>query len=228
MTELVSTCVPVRFVPDDQAGKPEAEQTAYLLKPAGAYDEALYRRACAERGGRFYTDEEMLACLRRGLEEMKRADLLPDVAAYEAVMDDPDGVPPDVNGRLEDVEEVALAGFEPYRRRHAARRYFVDVAPIEAFRVFCVGWENAGVDFARNQTGVPAELLDSLPRRHVWAAGDKAIQLMMLGGDAEKNSGSPSPGASTETPSPTAADGPPTAPPPRAKAGGSRKSAGKS
>ena len=223
MNVLVSTREPVRFVPADQEAKPEGEQIAYLLKPAGAYDEALYRRACAERGGRFYGDREMLTSLRRGLAAMGRDDLLPAVDAFEAVMDDPAGVPADIDGAIEDVEEVVMAAFEPYRRRHAARRYYLDVAPIEAFRVFCVDWENTGADFMRNQNGVPPELLDDLPRGHVAEAGGRAVELMMLGAGEEKNSDSPSPGRSSETTSPTATDAPSTARPERKTSGRSRK-----
>lgn len=250
MTTLVSTGAPVRFVPPDQAGKPEREQTAYYVKPAGVFEKPLYRRICAERAGSFPTDETMFATVRRGLESSGREDLLAVVDDYEPVYREfeealrearalatPEEreervrgheVPPDLAAAMEDVESLLMGGFEPYRLYHARRVYYMEVAAIVSFQLLCTGWDNGAVDFKRNQNGIPSDVMDKLPAGHVEYAGDRAIGLMTLSGEEEKNSDSPSPGASTEATSSTAKDGPRKTPRPRGKAGASRKSAGKS
>ena len=89
----------------------------------------------------------------------------------------------------------------------------------------CSALADTGMDFMRNQNGVPPELLDGLPRGHVAEAGNKAVELMMLGAGEEKNSDSPSLGPSSETTSPTATDALPTTRPGKKPSGRSRKSA---
>ena len=222
----VSTRAPVRFVPDDQKDRPENEQIAYLLKPAGVLDGPQWRQAMGRIGARFTPDDEMLRCVRRGLEAIGRPDLLPPVEAYEDAMAE-GGVTPAMTADIEDVEEILIAGYPPYAARHAARRYYMDVAPIMTFRLHCVGWENVpDVQFTRNQDGIPWDVMDRLPDGHVEEAGDRAFELNILRKEEEKNSASPSPGASTEVTSQSAKDGPPKAPPRKGKAGASRKSAG--
>ena len=230
--ELVSTREPVRFVPSDQADRPEEEQVAYLIKPPSIYERPRFRRACLEHGARFHTDVELVACLREGVaallpgeaDAIRRTDLLETVDAFAAARIAGD-VDPELAVRMEAIEEIVTGGYEPYAQKVASRGHFVDIAPIEAFRLFVVGWENLDLPFSRSRTGIPLAVLERVPEAHVYEAGLKAFELISLPEDEEKKSPSPSPGASGPRTSPTASATPPTIPPPPKTSGRSRKSA---
>lgn len=179
---LVSSREPVRF----QQGS-----RTYLIKPASVYGDAALRRAVSASGARYPSDAEMMAILKTGIAALlARPEDMAQRDAYLALVDEFMAKTLDVDGleRLAEVERIVSGGHEDYARAVSDRRFYSDVLPIEAFRLFCVGWEGEGMpEFKRAADGVPADILDGLPRGDVAIAGLEAMRLMRLSGDEEKN-----------------------------------------
>lgn len=182
----------VPFVPD---GSPRA----FTIAPLTFRERQAYRADVARECGVFPQRAQLIAALRAAIHEAapgNAADLLADIDAAEATPEDADA-----QARLTAIEATA-AEVPVYAALLAARERYLGTLPWVAARHTIRGWEGPGLPpFRRDRGVVPAALLDAIPDAEIDAIGWRAIALMHPGGDAEGNSGAPSP--SPETPAPT-------------------------
>jgi len=254
---LVSTQTPGRLTPRDQIKKTKAKRIVYLVNAGGVYARANHRRAVAELGAQFPDNHDMLATLRRGVEHLlsdpadavSLAECLGVVDLYTTHIDaleeamrmraagaaedeilaklQEHAIAPDLKDRIEQLELVVARGYSPFAAKNAARDFFMAVSPVEAFRQFVVGVENAPFDFRTGPGGVPDDVLENVPEHHRVEIGFAALDLMSVNKAEEKNLKSPSPGTSSPKSSATAKRGPNRTQRRTAKAGASKKSASK-
>ena len=215
----VSTTRPVRLVPEGQDGLAEEKRVAYLLKVPGVYDRAAYRRQVKSRGVRLHLPADLRAAMRADIAAAREAGAFGEdearaaaetVDAFEAAVDgDEEAVPEDLRLAFDDFEAALRRLGGAYARRLAESEHFFEISMIEGVRQFVVGWENVAAPFERREPdGLTEAALGAIPDEHMRAIDARLTDLMGLGGDGEKNSGSPSPGSSAPTDSPTASSSP--------------------
>ena len=190
MAKLLSTQAPLRFVPQDQAARPEGERIAYHISPPSVYSEPKLNRALKSQGARIVSTGEVLDVLEEGIEALlpgddqaevraARLDVVADFRAWTRS----DSVEERLRAELDQDHEV----HELYRivARHyprlgdlaADRDWFWDVLGIEAARLHVGDWENlTGPDGAplacrRGLDGLTDESLLAIPKKHLQAIG---------------------------------------------------------
>lgn len=178
---------------------PEGSPRSYVLAPLSFRERQAYRADVARECGVFPQRSQLIAALRAAIHEAapNNADaLLADIDAAEATPDDDDA-----QARLTAIEANA-AGAPVYAELLAARERYLGTLPWVAAKHVIRGWEGPGLpEFRRVRGTVPEELLEAIPDGEIDAIGWRAVALMQPGGNAEGNSGAPSP--SPETPAPT-------------------------
>ena len=162
-------------------------------------------RDLAALGASYPADEHMFALLRNGIRALVAADeqaqWLEFVDQYEALPDER----PRMAERMQFLEAELRRRYPPYAQALADRSFWLAVSPIVAARRFLRGWENVSLPFRRSEEGlVPESLIDALPEDHVRAIGGRAMELMYVDAEAEKNSASPSPSGGGQQISPAA------------------------
>ncbi|WP_380873594.1 hypothetical protein ACFB49_42520 [Sphingomonas sp. DBB INV C78] len=102
--------------------------------------------------------------------------------------------------------EVMMEHWPEYQRLVATGARRTQIAPIVAFRRFCVGWENVGVDFARGPDGmIPMSLLADLDATDLLEAGTHAYGLLYGRGETRNF---PQPSKSDDAPTTSPSDEP--------------------
>jgi hypothetical protein len=167
--------------------------TYHIRVPSGR-GRAAWRRDVAMAGARLPAKAELFEALRSGVKAIGPSNLdellakLDLAEAIEAGKADPDA---DLAREIS-AFETQMMGDPGYSVLVAARTYWFEIAPLIAASHFLTGWENLDLPFARKGDRVPDDLLDALPQGHVQQIGLKAINLMSVSKDQEKNSASPS------------------------------------
>lgn len=198
---FLSTREPVRFFPADQLKKPEKERVVYLLRAPTVYDLAEFGPALTAMGAQHHGKDELMAMVRAGIdvlldapaEETKKAEAHAILDQYEAAMDaaaeetdaaerDKKGPPDDLLAKVTALENIVAGGFEPMRTMQASTELWLRLAPIEAFRRFCIGWENLDVEAARDSSGLTRATVEAVPMAHVLECGYRARDMMGTGG----------------------------------------------
>lgn len=178
---------------------PEGSPRSYALAPLSFRERQAYRADVARECGVFPQRSQLIAGLRAAIHEVapsNAAFLLSAIDAAEATPDDDDA-----QARLTAIEATA-AEVPVYAALLAARERYLGTLPWVAAKHVIRGWEGPGLPAFRRDRGlVPDELLDAIPDEEIDAIGWRAVALMLPGGNAEGNSGAPSP--SPETPAPS-------------------------
>lgn len=206
----LSTTAPVRFTPPWR--EQEDAPPVYLIRAGSVIERAQFEAELAgEYGAERVFDYELLAAMEEGL-----GHILPDAEARERVLDaartDLGGGELEIAERqiVEEARELLREHWPPYRTlvTRAARR--VNVAPVLAFRRFCVGWEGIDGEFAAGpdrlitmaalaavnpiEMQVAGNVAYGLLYGHAHA-GNSARPLSSESGPAISNSDEPSPAA---------------------------------
>ncbi len=199
MTKLLSTKETVRFSPSGEERGPSEDRITYSLRVPTVYDRARLRRACLARGARHWSDVEMMAVLENGVRELLsgevdgelRDQFLADIETYTAHLAAGDlpsperssgfanagDPPPELKDRIAEIEAAVARGYGPYAERVADRTYWADILPIEAVRLFVVGWEGLDSTCALGPEGLTEVALGHIPRSHLTPLGFKALSL---------------------------------------------------
>jgi len=240
---IKSTSAPVRMEPTGQDDVDEDKRVAYLVKVPSVYDRAAYRRQVKARGARLFMPAEMRQSMRTDVaaandagafskDEARAANATID--AFEAALAARDGdadtaVPDKLLQAFMDFEESVRGLGGEYAGRLAENEYYLEIAMIEAVRMFVVGWENVDADFKRVEpVGLSENSLQAISDDHLRQIDGKVGALMAPGGTAEKNLNSPSPGPSGPATSQAAKPSQPKTRRTKTKTSGvSRKSASK-
>ena len=244
MSKVLSTKQPLRFVPHDQAERPEAERIAYHVLPPSVYSAPKLNRAVRSQGARHVTTADVLDALEEGIRALLpaeeqaavRAERLATVADYRAWTQH-ESAEERVRAELDRDHEVhelfrIVARHYPKLSELAADRdWYWDVLGIEAARLQVCGWENLPGD-----DGTPAvcervlealteESLAAIPTRHLQPIGMYVLQVLTPSEREAKNSESPPPGPSAQTSSKATARTQPRKTRSKMTLGPSRKSA---
>jgi hypothetical protein len=195
----VSTTQPVRFTPPGCEGE---GAPVYLIEVPSVLTRPLFYRTLVERGVSLPPDSELRAALEDGIREViepwQQEELLAVSAAYwDAIAADPAGVPDEARQRYFDMTRQLAPLLPEVRRISAAQTYFFELLPVVACECFLKGAENSPVEFKLAGGMLSRSTLTALPPGHVTAVGNKALELMNLSRDQEKNSESPSPSPSS-------------------------------
>lgn len=243
MSKLLDPKQVIRFQPELEKHRPEAERRAYLLRPPLVKDRVKLRALTRELGGAALTDAERMAAMSMALNRLSAeaepgqlddalAALLKVMelfdafrVAYQAAIDNPgDGELVMASSRalqawsnglvaLAPVEEAIEAVDPGYRRLIGAAAAFPLARGTAAAMLLLVGWEGYG---------------DGPPRRHAGLVEEAALariperDLIAIGGEVERLlSPSEAEAKNSESPSPgpssaTASSETPTTPPPSA------------
>ena len=203
MAKLASTTEPVRFVPDGQEDLPDPERAAYTVTPATMYSSMKFRHALRSRGLVYHGQLALIALMRRAigdifageLEEEDRTAHLEILDNWEAaVSGDINDISPELIAQTDELEQIITRHYPAYSERLADNQLYLEMQELEAFRFFCTGWENAGIDYVRGKDGIAERLVEQLPEDHVRTAGRHALLLMIPSEGEAKNFDSPSPG----------------------------------
>jgi len=168
----------VPVIPPDCEG--QDDPPTYYVKPASVFERAAFNREMTLRGAAYPSDAQAYAVMRAVIRESAPANA-------EALLEAVDAVEADRReGREPDPEHAALlAGIEPvlaevpeFLAVAAKRAHYLEVAPLVAMQMFCVGWENVGARFRRVGGRLPEELLAEVPQLHALAVGSKALELL--------------------------------------------------
>lgn len=213
MAKLLSAHTPARFVPAGQAGA-EADHIAYLVDVPTILTRARFRHAVRAQGARAWSPADLSAQLRDEVAELladaqdadPRAKALAAIDAFDAVfagaLDSGQGLVPDgdmvaVLRNYEDVVAAVESAGGRYARMKADNGLWSEIATFEAARHFLAAAENIDLPAARRADGTwPTAVLESLPPDHFAGLGGFIMTLFSPNRDEEKNSGSPSDGAS--------------------------------
>ncbi len=195
MTKLLSTKETVRFSPSGEEDGPSEHPITYSLRVPTVYDRARLRRACLARGARHWSDLEMMAVLEAGVRALLkdeadgelRESFLADIEAYTAHLVTGDEVPPELKARIAEIEAAVARGYGPYAERVADRTYWADILPLEAARLFVVGWQGLDGTCETGPDGLTDAALDHIPRPHLTPLGLKALSLFGPSQDEAKN-----------------------------------------
>ncbi len=186
----VSSKQTVEFTPPDAMER--EPRPVFRLQVPTLLQRAQWRRALNEHGATYPSDAQLLAALREDLRAINPGNLdqlLEQVDAFEAAVDGEKlKLAPDMLA----FETLCRGIGGAYSQALARRGYWGDLAPLVAAQMFVVGWEHAGPAFKRGHDGVDHDALAALPDAWLRSVGWKAIGLMTLSGDAEKNSAAPS------------------------------------
>lgn len=215
---------PARFEPPGQDDVPEGERAVYLFKVPTLSGKADFHRAMAEAGAQLVQQAEVLAVARDAIDqafppgEPDRDRHLATIDTLQALAENPADADllraaADVDADWRLIELMLRRISETFNLLCGARAFYLETTMILAPRMFLIGWENTGVDFARAEaTGVPEELLQKLPENHFPMISGFALSLFAPTRDEEKNSESPPSGPNGETPSTAASATDPTDP----------------
>ena len=244
MAKLLSTQAPLRFVPQDQAARPEGERIAYHISPPSVYSAPKLHRAVNAQGARFVTKMDLLDALEDGLramlpEEAQADTLRPHLAIVAGYRDwylaakPEERVRVNLTGEHEVFElfEIVARHYPRLSEMQADEQWFWDVFGIEGSRLFVVDWENLpGQDGApavceRGPDGLTEASLGTIPNHHRQLIGVYVYKLLSPTEQEAKNSGSPPPGSPAPSSSTATAKTPPQKSPSRTTPGPSRKSA---
>ena len=247
MAKLLSTKAPLRFVPQDQAARPECDQIAYHILPPSVYSAPQLNRALKSRGARVISTGEVLDVLEEGIRALlpnnDQAEVLEERLAVVAdfrAWSQSDSAEQRVLAELDRDHEVhelfrIVAQHYPKLADLAADRdWFWDVLGIEAARLQVHDWDNlSGSDGAplacrRGLDGLTDDSLQAIPKNHLQAIGIYVSSLLRPTEREAKNSGSPPPGPRAPSSSKATAKTPPKKTPSKTTPGRSRKSASKS
>ena len=244
MARLLSTKEPLRFVPPDQAERPEDEQVAYHILPPSVYSAPKLNRAVKSQGARLVTMVDILDALDEGLRALLPEDAQAETLATRlATVEDYRRwlMSEDKKERLRAIldQDHAVHGLFRIVSRHypklsdlsADMDWYWDVLGIEAARLQVSNWENLtgpdgeAVPCKRGLEGLTDASLQAIPERHLKAIGLYVHGLLSPSEAEAKNSESPPPGPSAPSSSKATAKKPPQKSRSKTTPGRSRKSA---
>lgn len=197
MAKLLDPRERLRFEIPGQDDVPEEARAVYLFRAPTIIDKARFRRAVVAQGVRPIGQAQLRARARAVVTEVfDAAD--PDRDRLLGLLDQAETDPEPIAGELEQLGAMLLQTDPDYARMVSDQQFYLDVAPIEAARMFLTGWENVEVEFRRDARGVTDAALAALPEAHLLFAGAHALSLFAPTEAEAKNSASPSPGAQEE------------------------------
>ncbi len=180
----------LRHTPARCAG--QADAPVYLIRPARVMDRMLHARDVRAAGSRFPGKEEMLAELRRGIEQVvaeeSRPLLLELVDAEQTGTLSPDDAP-----AWAELERVLTMNWPPAASLVAERQLHLQITPYLAFRRFVTGWENVAVPYRKSVDLISEDVMEALPIEDVLEAGWAALLRSKMAEAEQKNLPSPSP-----------------------------------
>lgn len=196
MTKIASPEERHRFVPEDEADKPEGERIAYVFRTPRVYDESALRWRCRHHAdARPVSLAELRASLKTGIRKVYERSDAPDAnaeaeralstveavwASTEAHTDGDDeaaAIAEDLQDELQAIESVVRSHYPPYEDLVAMRRKYLEAQGVEAVRLFLVDVE--GVDLgAIAADGATDQQLRRIPRRHWNTVQLEALRLM--------------------------------------------------
>jgi len=240
MAKILNPKEPVRFSPEDQLTRPEGERIVYLLKVPDRWDRINLRKALAARGARQAGWLDLALAMRAIVAQNDAESARPVLASLETFIErvraygaqdfgtTDEGIKARVRehltlsaywDELKPLADICASASASFASLRGDGEVYLELASIEAARIFLRGWEGAPADgkkmpaFDRGVNGVPVETLELLPPGHVFAIYERLEELLKPTETEAGNSVSPSPGAGTQPTSETAA---PTATPPQA------------
>lgn len=150
---------------------------------------AQWRRSVAAHGAQYPDDDALLDAVRAAIEFMvdpaDRDKAVEALEAYRAMA--PGDRPAELTAKAAELEEMAFKLDERYAALRAERTYWGSVAPLLAFRQFVAGWSGLKAEYAREPEGVSALAMQRVPEALLNEVGLKAIELMTVTEDQEKN-----------------------------------------
>lgn len=192
MTLPISARETVRYVPRDHLG--DGLPPTFLLAVPTVLARAQWRREVAATGARYPSDEVLIEALRAGIarvvEASQQEELLALVEEWAAAA--PAERPADLGRRLTEIEQAIRLHDPRYAGLEADRLFWLAVAPLKAFQLFVIGWENLDRAYDKVNGQVSEACLAALPEALVAEVGFHAISLMSPTEGQEKNCGSPS------------------------------------
>jgi hypothetical protein len=204
------------YEPPGQDEVADDARVRFHIRPPSVYDRARHHRATARLGATLPANAVLFARAREALAEIFGPDD-PDRLALEAAigrLDDGDPLPADRDD-YDRLEQQLIRHDDGYAGLVADRAFWLEVAPLEAVRLFVTGWDNLSPPYRAGPEGVHADVLAELAREHpdrVALAGFHILSLMRPSEAEAKNSASPSGGDRDPATSPAASTPAPTAP----------------
>lgn len=187
MTLPLSARETVRYVPRDHLG--DDVPPTFLLAVPTVLARAQWRREVAAAGARYPSDEVLIEALKAGIgrvvEASQQEELLALVEEWAAT--EPSERPADLGRRLTEIERAVRLHDLRYARLEADRFYWLAVAPLKAFQLFVIGWENLDLAYEKVNGQVSEASLAALPEALVTEVGFHAIALMSPTEGQEKN-----------------------------------------
>lgn len=184
----------VRFTPGWQQGD---GAPVYLLRAGSVIDRAQLEAELAgeHNAGRVFAFELMEA-FRTGVLQLlgsgDDAGQVLAIAAAEMALQPGEKLPDDEARTLAEARDVLAQHWPDYRAIRSRQSRRQEMAPLLAFRRFCIGWENVSAPFTRGPNGlVTDEALGQIDPLELIAAGGHAFGLLYPT-DQEGNSQRPS------------------------------------
>ena len=196
---------------------PESDRVRFYFRTPTVYDRAKMNRAVAAQNCVMHGTGVLYARAREVL-----AEIYSDGETDRLVLEE-------ILTRLEadDKSQILAGDLEHYKRledeliRHdriyagycSDRSHYLEVAPIEGFRLFCTGWDNIEPAYRKGFEGVHLDVINALtlvPGNAVTMAGFHAMSLMRPSEPEAKNSDSLSGGDSDRAVSEAAKEQPET------------------
>jgi len=172
---------------------PFSSPPVYHIKVPDISDRARLMREVTALGATYPSDYELKEALLASVNEIIDEDQRPElIELIELVAEGSPHLTKDDQLKYREFERQ-IRGFSPeYSRLLADRVYFNQIQPIAACRLFLAAVENTKLPLKKERGLVSDGFLKSLPHSHVSQIGWKAISLMTVTPDLEKNSASPS------------------------------------
>jgi hypothetical protein len=191
----------VRFTPEQQDdGEPGV---VYLIKPASVKERSRFEETLAANGVVNVSDRQFTDGMKQAVRALVEPDAVPAIIVLieEAEHRTAKGEPfdDDLRRQMEEIEFEMAEAYPPFAKLRARRLRRLSMLPIIACQMFLKGVENLDIQLKFAGNMLTDDSLEQLDSDHLSLIGWKAVSLMFLGREQEKNSASLSPSVSSPT-----------------------------
>lgn len=183
-----------RFTPESAKSLPLPP--CFILQVPNRRLKALYSAELIAQGARSFTRGHQIMRVREIVEVMNpenKAEIVDLIDLYENASDETP-ISAEALSDWRGLEMKLLAVDPQLRQMVAANRFYSDMAPGIAARIFLAGWENHDHLFQRGADGMMVEaLLDTIDETQLYEIWAEILRMMRPSETEEKNSASPQP-----------------------------------